>query len=145
MENRKPEDPSFSTILFFIFRNLILPIQSQFSEQVLSQSRRRAVYKDVLVKKFFVFTVFLTDASQQYDLHMILYFSLLLQTGNDCVACVASVTEACLTLPRKPLGSVFDIGGVQDLLLLKCETMFLSLECNTFLRVLLVVVEFSLA
>ena len=103
-----------------------MPILSRFFERVLSQSGCRAVFEDILEKKFFVFVVlelklFLTDASQQSDLHMILCFSLSLQTGNDCVD---SVNETCKKLPRKQLGFVFNIRGFQGLLLLRCETMF---------------------
>ena len=64
---------------------------------------------------------FFTDASQQSDLHRVFCLGLSLQTGNDCVD---SVNETWKKVPRKPLGSVFDIGGVQDLLIPNCEKMF---------------------
>ena len=54
-------------------------------------------------------------------IYIVFCFSLSLQTDNDCVD---SVNETWKKVPQKPLGSVFDIDGVQDLLIPNCEKMF---------------------
>ena len=126
LKNRKPEDPLLSTFLVFASGNLNLPILSRFLSVCCRKVRVGLSMSDILEKKYMFLqfwnsSFFLTDASQQSDLHRVFCFSLSLQTASDCVD---SVNETWKKVPRKPLGSVFDIGGVQDLLILKCETIF---------------------
>ena len=124
LKNRKPEDPLLSTFLVFASGNLNLPILSRFLS-VCCRKVRVGLCIRIFWGKNTCFCSFGTPVfllMLRINLIHIEFF--VLAYHFKLLACVDSVNETWKKVPRKPLGSVFDIGGVQDLLIPNCEKMF---------------------